>query len=597
MVSQGTSSEQRVENAALRAQVNAVWMQVPCVRAALQQCATLLTAHLRQPQIRIWVLPTNGTTLELTGSAGVSNRLDGPQARLAVGSPLIGEVASTGRPLHVVLPAQELLPGEDLGGVTVRALSAFPLNAPGRVLGVLAVYSPEPVSPHVRESLAVVSDLTALGMTRSVAVTSFNQSEERLRLLVEATRAVGASLDYEQTLRAVARLVVPTLADWCSIYVTEGAAQIPRQLVVAHVDPKKVEFARELGRRYPPDPDAKAGPLAVIRSGEPQLIPAIEERMLEQVARDPEHLRLLKQVGMRGAIIVPLSARGRTFGAITFVSAESGRTYAPEDLTIARELADRAAYAVDNARLYRDAQEAIRTRDDFLTIASHELKTPLTPLHLHLESMARMSKGASTEDFLPRMASKLEVMLRQVDRLERLVNGLLDLGHVVDGRISLFKERVDLSQLCRDLVGRNEDALRRAGCAVSLDVQDGIWGEWDRLRLEQVVTQLLSNAMKFGQGRIIRVALKADDGVARLTIEDEGIGIRAQDQQRIFQRFERAVPSRHYGGFGLGLWMVKEFVDAMGGAVYVRSEPGLGATFVVDLPRTSAESQPVHGAH
>lgn len=597
MLSQGTSSDQRVENAALRAQINAVWMQVPCVRAALQQCANILAAHLRQPQIRIWSLPTEGTTLELRGSAGVSQRLDGPHAHVAVGSPLIGEVASTGRPFQIVRPAQELLPGEDFEGVAVRALSAYPLSAPGRVLGVLGVYSPEPLSPNVHESVAVVADLIALGMTRSVAVTSFNQSEERLRLLVEATRAVGASLDYEQTLRAVARLVVPTLADWCSIYVTEGEAQIPRQLVVAHVDPKKVEFARELGRRYPPDPDAKAGALAVIRSGEPQLIPVIEDRMLEQVARDSDHLRILREVGMRGAIIVPLSARGRTFGAITFVSAESGRTYGSEDLTIARELADRAAYAVDNARLYRDAQEAIRTRDDFLTIASHELKTPLTPLHLHLESMAKMSKGASTADILPRMASKLEVMLRQVDRLERLVNGLLDLGHVVGGRISLFKERVDLSQLCRDVVDRNEDALRRAGCTVSLEVEDGIRGEWDRLRVEQIVTQLLSNAMKFGQGRVIRVSLKADDGVARLAVEDEGIGIRAQDQQRIFRRFERAVPSRHYGGFGLGLWMVKEFVDAMGGDVYVRSEPGRGATFVVDLPRTGAEPQAEQGAH
>lgn len=590
-------ADQVAENAALRAEVCAIWTQARAAKPALQQSAHAVARRLEPAQVRIWIQTQERAELELSASAGVCTRLDGPDARVPLGEPPIGEVAVSGRAVHVVGAPGQWLKGDSGRGEPLRALSAFPIFGQGRVLGVLAVYTPGPLSPRAGEAMAVVADLIALGLTRSTAVISWNESEARLRLLVEATRAVGSSLDYEQTLRAVARLVVPTLADWCTIHVTEGEAQIPRQLVVAHVDPKKVEFARELGRRYPQDPDTKMGALAVIRTGEAQLVPDISDKLLEQAARDPDHLSLLRELGMRSAMVVPLSARGRTFGAITFVSAESGRRYTQEDLTIARELADRAAYAVDNARLYRDAQEAIRTRDDFLAIASHELKTPLTPLHLHLESMARLSKGASSEDVLPRMASKLEVMLRQVDRLERLVNGLLDLGHVVNGEVSLFNERLDLSALVRDVAERNADAMRRAGCTVSLELQESIPGKWDRLRLEQIVTQLLSNAMKFGQGRTIRISAHADDGMARLVVQDEGIGISARDQTRIFQRFERAVPSRHYGGFGLGLWMVKEFVDAMGGGVYVRSEPGQGATFVVDLPREMPESTVAHGAH
>ena len=190
-------------------------------------------------------------------------------------------------------------------------------------------------------------------------VTDRKRAEDAQRFLAEAGEALASSLDYEQTLSAVARLVVPRLADFCSVYVREPDGRL-RQLVVAHADPAKVEWARELGRRYPPDPEAARGVPAVVRTGEPEFLPELTDEMVAAAARDPEHLAILRGIGLKSVMIVPLAARGRTLGAITFVAAESGRRYARTDLDLALDLGRRAGLAVDNARLFRESQEALR---------------------------------------------------------------------------------------------------------------------------------------------------------------------------------------------------------------------------------------------
>jgi signal transduction histidine kinase len=241
-------------------------------------------------------------------------------------------------------------------------------------------------------------------------------------------------------------------------------------------------------------------------------------------------------------------------------------------------------------------EDAVRARDEFLSIASHELKTPLTTLKLQVESLSarvrRERQGAAgARDF----EAKLSVVERQVNRLSSLIDELLDTSRITSGYMKLVLEYdVDLSEIIRDALSRFKDQLARASCDLQVrGIERPILGRWDRLRLDQVVSNLISNALKYGAGRPIEVEADATDLLARLTVRDHGIGISPDKQSIIFLRFERAVPEREYGGFGLGLWIVREIAAAMGGGVSVTSQLGEGATFQVTLPRHAAERSDV----
>ncbi|WP_375768953.1 ATP-binding protein [Archangium gephyra] len=234
--------------------------------------------------------------------------------------------------------------------------------------------------------------------------------------------------------------------------------------------------------------------------------------------------------------------------------------------------------------LASDLQKALQIRDDFLSVASHELKTPLTSLQLQLQLLWR-SLPESDDNGQPHPARKrIEATRRPAERLHQLVNNLLDVSRIRAGRLALERETVDFSALLQDVVTRAEADAAGAGCTLVLHANSPVVGRWDRLRLEQVVTNLLSNAIKYGANQPVEMRVVQDGGLARLTVRDYGIGIAPENQARIFQRFERAVSERHYGGFGLGLWIVKQIVESLGGDIRVESQPGQGATFTVVLP-------------
>jgi signal transduction histidine kinase len=243
---------------------------------------------------------------------------------------------------------------------------------------------------------------------------------------------------------------------------------------------------------------------------------------------------------------------------------------------------------VELARLYAQATRALRERDDFLSVASHELRTPLTSLLLQSQSLR--AKAVRSE--LPELAKRAEVIRRNVERLSALVASLLDLTRITAGRLDLELEDVDLAELAAEVVARFEDEAARAGSELVLEGEGPVVGRWDRLRLDQVVTNLVSNAIKYGRGKpvVVRVAAAGDRAV--LTVKDQGIGISGENQHRIFERFERAVSERNYGGFGLGLWIVRQIVGALGGTVRVESAEGEGATFTVELARATPAQQP-----
>jgi len=270
---------------------------------------------------------------------------------------------------------------------------------------------------------------------------------------------------------------------------------------------------------------------------------------------------------------------------------------------VARRIAERADYSVratgagsdemgllaeafnhmlaEIAKRETQAQEAIRVRDDFLSIASHELKTPLTSLQLQLGMLNTPAPTPAEEE--AKQKKSLSVIGRQVKRLDALVGNLLDVSRIATKRLLLDLADVDLSVIAREAADSFAAELKRHHCALELHADEPVIGRWDAVRIEQVVTNLISNAIKYGPGKPIQMRVEGDGARARLTVIDHGLGIAPEDLERIFGRFERAV-SINYGGLGLGLYISREIVGAHGGVIRAQSELGVGSTFTVELP-------------
>jgi PAS domain S-box-containing protein len=254
-----------------------------------------------------------------------------------------------------------------------------------------------------------------------------------------------------------------------------------------------------------------------------------------------------------------------------------------------RDTTEEKRQQAERERLLVELRDTVRLRDEFLSVASHELNTPLTPLSLRLQSLARAIEAEPDSPLAGRVRREVDMMRQQVKRLSALVNDLLDVSRISTGRMKLQVEEVDLSEVAGEVAARFNPEAERARSRLELHLDGPVVGRWDRLRLEQVLTNLLSNAIKYGAGKPIHLHVEqGDDGRARLRIRDEGIGIHPEALGRIFNRFERAVSERHYGGLGLGLYVTRQIVEAMGGMVKAESTPGQGATFTVELPRQSA---------
>lgn len=417
------------------------------------------------------------------------------------------------------------------------------------------------------------------------------KSIEASRFLSEASTALGMSLDYRQTLQSVANLVVPQLADSCAVYLQEDGSAPPMLVAVAHVDPAKRAWAQAYHQEYPPDARSPRGVAAVIRTGTSELMAHIPEHLLLKAAVDDRQLMLLRELNMRSVMIVPLSAQGRTFGALVLMLSQTERRYNEADLRVAQEVASRAAHSISNAKLYDEAREAIQVRDEFLSIASHELRTPLTPLALHVRSIQRaMTQGLPFDSL--RISGQVESMGRQVTRLGKLVSSLLDVSRIAGKRLTLDCEPLDLGALALEVVQGFREQAEASATPLVLDAQGRLDGQWDKLRLDQILVNLISNALKFSPGQPVEVALHGRPEAVSIRIKDHGIGINRADQDRIFGRFERAVSSRHYGGMGLGLWLTRQIVEAMGGTISVSSELGQGSTFAVELPRQTPTKAP-----
>jgi signal transduction histidine kinase len=251
-----------------------------------------------------------------------------------------------------------------------------------------------------------------------------------------------------------------------------------------------------------------------------------------------------------------------------------------------RRMTDLIRRVAEDVGKRQHAEEELRMRDEFLSVASHELKTPLTSLQLEVEGLVRQVRLAGASPIAAdQITPRLESADAQTERLAKLINQLLDVTRMTAGRLQLDLEEVDLGEVAAAVAAQSREALERSGCRLELQ-GDHVVGLWDRLRVEQLVTNLLDNAMKYGAHRPIEIVVAGDAGEGTLTVRDHGIGISAADQARIFERFERAASERAFGGLGLGLWICRQVAEALGGTIQLRSTQGQGAAFTVRLPRS-----------
>ncbi|QSQ11618.1 GAF domain-containing protein [Myxococcus landrumensis] len=446
--------------------------------------------------------------------------------------------------------------GESLGGAVMRRQRKD--GTPLQVALWTALVQPSGGGPEQVLSMAV-------------DVTERHRSEAAQHFLAEAGGVLAASLEQEQTLERVAHLAVPSYAESCGVFLTDPDGTV-RCVASAHED---------AGLR---SHDGHPAPGLVVVS---RVVASNEAELRTGTSTDtPECARRPGATGVCSWLCVPLQVRGQTLGALTF--ATSRRDYDAQDLSLAQELARRAALAIDNARLYHEARQAIRLREEFLSIASHELKTPISALQLQVQSLmaglARAPSGLTPE----RLGRALEVVDRQVKRQTQLIHELLDVSRISAGRLELSPEPLDLSAMVREVVERFEPELERTGTRLELSLAPESLGLWDKLRIDQVLTNLVSNAVKYGRGNPVHVVVTSLEDAVRVEVRDSGIGIGEEHLSRLFHRFERAVSERNYGGFGLGLWISRQIVEAMGGHITVRSELGVGSTFTVELPRPRA---------
>ena len=415
-------------------------------------------------------------------------------------------------------------------------------------------------------------------------VTERKRAEEASRYLAKASEILASSLDYEVTLHEVAALIVPELADWCTVdlVVEDGST---RQLAVAHVDPAKARWARELNERYPPQADAPTGVANVLRTGRPELYESIPEELLAAGAADDEHLRIIRELGLRSAMIVPLRVRDRILGALTLVSAESGRRYSTADLDLAMELARRTALAVENARLHRAAIEANEAKVRFLAVMSHELRTPLNAIAGYAELLRMGLRGAVTAEQI----EDLDRITRNERTLLGLINDILNYARLEAGQVLYATERVRVRDVISDLealVLPQLQAKRLHFGVGACDPDLAVQADTDKVR--QILVNLLSNAIKFTPADgSIAIECQAHEASVRILVRDTGLGIPAEKLNAIFEPFvqlDRNLTSVQEGA-GLGLAISRDLARGMGGELSAVSTHGRGSTFILSLRR------------
>jgi PAS domain S-box-containing protein len=411
---------------------------------------------------------------------------------------------------------------------------------------------------------------------------------QREGFLAEVTLALTRSLDYEQTLRDLASAAIPAVGDYCAVDVVNEDGDLVR-VAVAHVNPDQAQLAQDLGAALE-DPQLASSPHAVARTGVTSFIRHIPDKARVNAGADTRGLDKLQQLGFVSYMCVPIALHDRVLGALTLASAESGRTYAVDDLRLIQDVAARAALAIQNARSYRQLQNANRLKDEFLATLSHELRTPLNAV---LGYARMLRSGAISPEKVPQA---LEVIDRNALSLAQIVEDVLDVSRIILGKARLRVEPTDVAVVVHDAIATVAPAVEAKGLTLTPVVPSQLTEVMaDPTRLQQVIWNLLSNAVKFTPrgGRIDIRILEANSHV-EIVVADTGIGFSAEFKQHMFERFRQAESgtTRVHGGLGLGLAIARHIVEMHGGTIEADSPgEGKGATFTVKLPTANVPAK------
>ena len=474
---------------------------------------------------------------------------------------------------------------------------AVPLIVRGRVLGALNLLLTEPGRQRYDEAdlgpaeelaqlAAFAVDNARLYRAAQREIAERTRAEAGQRFLVEASTALAASLDYEQTLKQLARLSVPLLADVCTVDVVEADGRVHR-IAVAHHDPELERVAAQMVERYPVVSHHDYPSAHVVRTGRKLFVSPVTDEFLTRLAgNDAQLLAGMRALEMRSTLCVPRVARQRTLGAIMFVRSREGTDFTPTDTTLAEELARRAALAVDNARLYANALAASQAKGDFLAVMSHELRTPLTTVIGYAELLGDGVSGPVT----PMQQKQLTRIQVSAHHLLQLIEQILAFARIEAGREQVRVEQMDAVGVAGEAALVVEPAVSGRSLGLTLRMpQRTLIIESDSGKVRQILVNLLSNAIKFTDHGEVGLSVQRDDETGGVIYEvwDTGIGIAARHLEHIFDPFwqvEQKV-TRKAGGTGLGLSVVRHLTRLLGGEVHVQSEEGRGTRFTVTLPR------------
>lgn len=421
------------------------------------------------------------------------------------------------------------------------------------------------------------------------------RATERMGILSEVSQILSSSLDFQTTIPQLVRAMTPKFADWSSVHLLNEKDEF-YLFAIANADNARVEQAWELTRKHPYSKQGSSGPVQVFKTGRTFWLEEIRDEDLKARANNSEHLAILRSLGIKSYICVPLKTQGRVTGTIAFATSESVRTFDREDVKLAEEIAARAATALENSRLYRESQKINNVKDEFLATLSHELRTPLNVILGHAEILrSELSRNGD-----PNIQKSIDAILRNSQLQTRMISDLLDVSAIITGKMQFEPTVISPVEFVRSAVEGARKLAEAKSIEVDLKIRDreiaAIWA--DPMRLNQILWNLLSNAIKFTpeQG-LIQVRLYACEGMCCIVLQDSGIGMKPEFIPRAFDRFrqEDSASSRKFGGLGLGLAIVKHLVDLHHGTITAESEgSGMGSRFTVRLPVVSEVPAPSH---
>lgn len=525
----------------------------------------------------------DGDLLRARAAVGLEQQLSHAYS-LQIGESFVGKVAQLGRPLSLSHASQNpIVKSPVIRDSGIRALYGVPMLHENEVIGVaqLASKSAFEFSEEDKLLFRTVVNRATSSVVNARAFSELARSEAANRFLSLAGHEFSRSLDFEATLIKIAHLAVPAIADWC--VVDRYEADRIRRVAAAHADPAKTWIATAIGERYAARPQDEQGVARVFRTGKAEWYPEIADASIAEYARDPEHLAMLRAVGLKSSIIVPVAIQGEVNCTITLVTAESGRRYSESDVRVAEQLADRAAAALENARLYATAQHAIFVREQILAMVAHDLRNQLMVIGTGAAVLTQKPGSVGTD----RIRKIAERIVPTIGTMRRLLDDLLDMGAIEAGKLSFTPEPVAVADILKEAFESGLPAAQESGLELKLEPCDSaIRVQADLKRVMQVLSNLLGNAIKFTP-RGGTITLRADpeaEMLVRFAVADTGPGISQSDLATLFKPYKK-VEHRVRTGSGLGLYIAKRIVVQHGGRLWAASELGKGSTFYFTLPR------------